>query len=157
VYHPEWLANPVDAARADDNAQRRDGDNDDDKQDRDPRHQYVAPTKTVHSIFGRKVSLESKRERKLLKRACMSVANADNLITDPRFLAWSHQEISFNHKNRWVIIPKPCRFPLVLDPYINSVQFERVLIDGDSSIDILFRNSLPTLKLSQVDLKPYEA
>jgi hypothetical protein len=138
----------ADAARADDNAQRQDGDNDDDKQDRDPRHQYVAPTKTVHSIFGRKVSLESKRERKLLKQACMSVANADDLITDPRFLAWSHREISFNRENRWAIIPKPGRFPLVLDPYINSIQFKRVLIDGDSSIDILFCNGLPALKLS---------
>jgi hypothetical protein len=33
------------------------------------------------------MSLESKRERKLLKRACMSVIDADGLITDPRFLA----------------------------------------------------------------------
>jgi hypothetical protein len=79
-----------DAAKAHDDAQRRDGDDDDDEQDRDPHHQYVAPTKTVHSIFGGKVSLESKRERKLLKRACMSVNNADDLITNPRFLAWSH-------------------------------------------------------------------
>jgi hypothetical protein len=57
----------ADAARAADDAQRRDGDNDADEQDRDPRHQYVAPTKTIHSIFGGKVSLESKRECKLLK------------------------------------------------------------------------------------------
>jgi hypothetical protein len=82
----------------------------------------------------------------------MSVVNADDLITDPRFLAWSHQEISFNHENRWAVIPKPGRFPC-----INSVQFERVIIDGGSSIDIMFCNSLPALKLSQVNLKPYEA
>jgi hypothetical protein len=87
----------------------------------------------------------------------MSVTDADGLITDSRFLAWSHREISFNHEDRWAIIPKPSRFPLVLDPCINSVRFERVLIDGDSSIDILFRNSLPALKLSQAGLKPYEA
>jgi hypothetical protein len=55
------------------------------------------------------------------------------------------------------IIPEPGRFPLVLDPCINSVRFERVFIDGGSFIDILFRNNLPALKLSQVDLKPYEA
>jgi hypothetical protein len=78
----------------------------------------------------------------------MSVANADDLITDPRFPAWSHREISFDHEDRWAVIPKPGRFPLILDPYINSIRFERVLIDGGSSIDILFRNSLPALKLS---------
>jgi hypothetical protein len=78
----------------------------------------------------------------------MSVTNANNLITDPRFLAWSHREISFNREDRWAVIPKPGWFPLVLDPCINSVWIKRVLIDGGSSIDILFRNSMPALKLS---------
>jgi hypothetical protein len=87
----------------------------------------------------------------------MSVTNADDLITDPRFPAWSNREISFNREDRWAVIPEPSRFSLILDPCINSVRFERVLIDGDSSIDILFLNSMPALKLSQVDLKPYEA
>jgi hypothetical protein len=87
----------------------------------------------------------------------MSVTNVDDLITDPRFPAWSHQEISFNQEDWWAVIPELGRFPLVLDPCINSVQFERVLIDGGSSIDILFCNSFSALKLRQADLKPYEA
>jgi hypothetical protein len=86
----------------------------------------------------------------------MSVVNVDDLITNPRFLAWSHQEISFNREDRWAIIHEPGQFPLILDPCINSIRFERVLIDGGSSINILFHNSLPALKLSQIDLKPYE-
>jgi hypothetical protein len=77
----------------------------------------------------------------------MSVTDVDGFIIEPRFPAWSHREISFTHEDQWAVIPKPGRFPLVLDPYINSVHFERVLIDGGSSIDILFRNSLPALKL----------
>jgi hypothetical protein len=103
------------------------------------------------------VSLESKRERKLLKRPCLNVINANNLISDPRLSAWSHREISFSQADRWAAIPKPGRFPLVLDPCINSVWFERVLMDGGSSIDILFHSSLPTLKLTHADLKPYNA
>jgi hypothetical protein len=67
------------------------------------------------------MSLESKHERKLLKRACMSITSADDLITDPRFPAWSHREISFNREDRWAVIPEPGRFPLVLDPCINNV------------------------------------
>jgi hypothetical protein len=55
--------------------------------DRNPHHQYVNPTKNDHSIFGGKVSLESKRERKLLKRACLSVINTDVLISNPRLPA----------------------------------------------------------------------
>jgi hypothetical protein len=77
-----------DAPKAIDDGPQCDGDDDDDdEQDRNPRHQYVNPTKTVHSIFGGKVSLESKHERKLLKRACLSVVNTDDLISDPRLLA----------------------------------------------------------------------
>jgi hypothetical protein len=32
-----------------------------------------------------------------------------------------------------------------------------VLVDGGSSIDILFRSSLPALKLTEANLKPYDA
>jgi hypothetical protein len=147
-----------DAPKAIDDGPRRDGDDDDDdEQDRNPRHQYVNPTKTVHSIFGGNVFLESKRERKLLKRACLSVINTDDLISDPRLPAWSHRKISFSRADQWAASLEPGHFSLVLDPCINSIRFERVLMDGGTSIDILFRSSLPALKLTQADLKPYDA
>jgi hypothetical protein len=76
------------APKAIDDGPCHDGDDDDaNEQDRNPHHQYVNPTKIIHSIFGRKVSLESKREHKLLKRACLSVVNTDDLISDPRLSA----------------------------------------------------------------------
>ena len=103
------------------------------------------------------MSIETKRERKLLARACLNVANTDSFITDPRLPPWSHREISFSRKDQWATIPELGCFPLVLDPCINKVQFDRVLIDGGSSIDILFKNSLPALKITQADLRPYEA
>jgi len=126
-------------------------------QDRDPRHQYVNPTDVVHSIFRGKVSIESKRERKLLKRACINVDSTDGLIADPKFPPWSHREISFSRKDQWAAIPEPGCFPLILDPCIKSIRFECVLVDGGSSIDILFRNSLPALKITPTQLKPYDA
>jgi len=146
-----------DVAKKNGKQDRRSQEDEDDDQDRDPQHQYVSSTDVVHSIFGGKVSIESKRERKLLKRACLNVDCADGLIADPKFPPWSHREISFNRQDQWATIPKPGRFPLILDPCINSVRFERVLVDGGSSIDILFRNSLPALKLTPVQLKPYDA
>ena len=121
-----------------------------------PRHQYISPTDVVHSIFGGKVSIESKRERKLLKRACLNVDSTDGLVADLKFPPWSHREISFNRKDQWAAIPEPGRFPPILDPYMNSVKFERVLVDGGSSIDILFCNSLPALKITPAQLKPYD-
>jgi len=135
----------------------RDHEDEDEDQDRDPRHQYINPTDVVHSIFGVKVSIESKRERKLLKRACLNVDSTHGLIADPKFPPWSQREISFSRKDQWAAILEPGRFPLILDPCINSIRFERVLVDGGSSIDILFRNSLPALKITPAQLKPYDA
>jgi hypothetical protein len=114
--YAKQLAND-DATKAIDDGPRRDGDDDDDdKQDRNPRHQYVNPTKTIHSIFGGKVSLESKRERKLLKRACLSVVDTDDLISDPRLPAWSNHEITFSRADHWAAIPEPGQFPLIPRP-----------------------------------------
>jgi hypothetical protein len=72
------------------------------------------------------VSLESKHEHKLLKQAYLTVINTDDLISDPRLLAWSHREISFSRADQWVAILEPGCFSLVLDPCINSVRFKRV-------------------------------
>jgi hypothetical protein len=81
------LANEDALKAIDDGPWRHGGDNDDDKQDRNPHHQYVNPTKTVHSIFGEKVSLESKHEHKLLRWVYLSIVNVDDLISDPRIPA----------------------------------------------------------------------
>jgi hypothetical protein len=96
----------------------------------------------VVTIVRGKVSVESKRKRKLLARACLNVAKTDDLIVDPRLPPWSHREINFSRVDQWVTIPEPGRFTLVLSPCINKVQFDRVLIDGDSSIDIQFKNNI---------------
>jgi len=154
--YTQWAAQG-DSAKKNRKQDRQGHEDDDDDQDRDPRHQYVSPTDVVHSIFGGKVSIESKRERKLLKRACLNVDSADDLVADPKFPPWSHREISFSRKDQWAAIPEPGRFPLILDPCINSIRFERVLVDGGSSIDILFRDSLPALRLTAAQLKPYDA
>ena len=145
------------ATKAAGNRDKRNYEDEDEDQDRDPCYQYVNPTNVVHSIFGGKVSIKSKRERKLLRRACLNMDRSDDLIADPKFLAWSHREISFSRQDQWTAILEPGRFPLILDPCINSVHFERVLVDNGSFIDILFRNGLPALKLTQAELKPYEA
>ena len=40
---------------------------------------------------------------------------------------------------------------------IRNVQFEKVLIDGGSALDILFCNALTELGLKKEDLEPYDA
>ena len=64
---------------------RRNQEDDDEDQDRDPRHQYVNPTDVVHNIYRGKVSIESKREMKHLKRACLNMDSFDDLVAEPKF------------------------------------------------------------------------
>jgi hypothetical protein len=53
--------------------------------------------------------------------------------------------------------PESGRLPLVLDPIIRIVQFEKVLINGGSALDILFRNALTELDIKLENLEPYDA
>jgi hypothetical protein len=64
--------------------QRNRRDDDEDDPDKNPKHQYQEPMRHVITIVGGKVSVESKREQKLLARACLNVAKVDDLIADPR-------------------------------------------------------------------------
>jgi hypothetical protein len=87
----------------------------------------------------------------------MALNNSDGRVTDPKYQNWSHQPITFSRADQWANIPKPGRFPLVLDPIIRNVQFEKVLIDGGSALDILFCNALTKLDIKPEDLEPYDA
>jgi hypothetical protein len=86
----------------------------------------------------------------------MIVTKADDKIADVWVPDWSHQVITFSRADMWAKLPQPGRFPLVLDPVIRNVRFEKVLIDGGSALDILFRNVLTKLGLKQEDLEPYD-
>ena len=54
-------------------------------------------------------------------------------------------------------MPYPSGFPLVLNPTIiarRTCKFSRVLIDGGSSINILYRDTMTKLGLKAEDLEP---
>jgi hypothetical protein len=63
----------------------------------------------------------------------------------------------FSRANQWANIPEPGRFPLVLDPVIRNVQFEKVLIDGGNALNIVFLNALTELDIKPKDIEPYDA
>jgi hypothetical protein len=44
-----------------------------------------------------------------------------------------------------------------LDLVIRNVRFEKVLIDGGSTLDFLFCNALTELDIKSEDLEPYDA
>jgi len=72
----------------------------------------------------------------------MSVATYDGPITDPKYLNWLVHPITFSRADQWSDIPYLGHFPLVLDPIIKDVCFQKVLIDGGSTLNILFTGSM---------------
>jgi hypothetical protein len=56
----------------------------------------------------------------------------------PEYLKWSEIPITFNRSDHPDFIPNPGRYPLIVCPIIKDVELNRVLIDGGSSLKILF-------------------
>jgi hypothetical protein len=63
--------------------------------------------------------------------------------------------ITFSRADQWSDIPYLGHFPLILDPIIKDMRFQKVLIDGGSPLNILFARSLEELGLKKEDLTPW--
>jgi hypothetical protein len=87
----------------------------------------------------------------------MALNNSDKKVADPKYQNWSHQPITFSRADQWANIPEAGCFPLILDPIIGNIRFEKVLIDGGSILNILFHNALTELGIKLEDLEPYDA
>ena len=87
----------------------------------------------------------------------MSVAAYDGPIADPKYLDWSEHPITFSRANQWSDIPYLGRFPLILDPTIKDICFQKVLIDRGSAVNILFAGSLEELWIKKEDLTPMDS
>jgi hypothetical protein len=51
-------------------------------------------------------------------------------------------------------IPNPGQYPLVVDPVIGNARFSKVLMDGDSSLNILYAHTLQLVGISLDQLWP---
>src|SRR4051812_48258801 len=75
----------------------------------------------------------------------------------PQYMHWSDCDISWSRKDHPSILPNPGNYPLVVDAMVAgpklSCKFSRVLIDGGSTINILYRDTMVKLGLSERDLE----
>jgi hypothetical protein len=60
----------------------------------------------------------------------------------PSFLNWSEDAITFSCEDHPNHIPNTGQYPLVVDPVIGNVRFSKVLMDGGSSLNILYAHTL---------------
>ena len=71
----------------------------------------------------------------------------------PRYVPWSDQEVTWSIKDHPKIMPNPGSYALVLDPtFVGpsiNVKFSKVLIDNGSSINIMYKDTMHKLGISQ--------
>jgi hypothetical protein len=119
----------------------------DDQGDKSLNVKFQDASKTINVIFGGDEEFSSRREQKLLLREIMSVEPAV-----PRPLRWSEVPISFSRDDQWTSFLEPGKFPLVLDPVVAEVKLTRVLIDGESGLNLIFASTLRKMGLDLTDM-----
>jgi hypothetical protein len=100
-------------------------------------------------IYGGQVANASARHRKQERREVCSVK-----VAAPVYLDWSDKPITFDQGDHPDCVPSPGRYPLVVDPIIGNVRLTKVLMDGGSSLNIIYAE---TLELLEIDLSTIRA
>jgi hypothetical protein len=91
----------------------------------------------VFLIFGGPTVDMSSRQRKRERHEVLAAEKAP-----PSFLDWSEDAITFSREDHPNRIPNPGQYPLVVDPVIENARFSKVLMDGGSSLNILYAHTV---------------
>jgi hypothetical protein len=100
-------------------------------------------------IYGGQVANASARHR---KQECREVCSVK--VAAPVYLEWSDKPITFDQGDHPDRVPSPGKYPLVVDPIIGNVRLTKVLMDGESSLNIIYAE---TLGLLRIDLSSVRA
>jgi hypothetical protein len=100
-------------------------------------------------IYGGQVANASARHRKQERREVCSVK-----VAAPVYLDWSDKPITLDQGDHPDRVPSPGKYPLVVDPVIGNIRLTKVLMDGGSSLNIIYAE---TLGLLQIDLSSIRA
>ena len=103
----------------------------------------------VFFIFGGPTANITARQHKREHREVFSVTKAM-----PSYLDWSEDTISFSRDDHLDYIPNLGLYPLVVDPIIGNKRFSKVLMDGGSSLNILYAHTLELMGIGLDKLRP---
>jgi hypothetical protein len=92
-------------------------------------------------IYGGQVAKALARHRKQEHREVCSVK-----VAVPVYLDWSDKPITFDQGDHPDCVPSPGRYPLVVDPVIGNARLTKVLMDGGSSLNIIYVETLKLLR-----------
>jgi hypothetical protein len=76
----------------------------------------------------------------------------------PQYMHWSDASITWGREDHPQLMTRPGGYALVLNPIVfsetHTCRFSRILIDGGSSINLLYRTSMEKLGIPEIQLKP---
>jgi hypothetical protein len=75
-------------------------------------------------------------------------------VVAPVYLDWSDKPITFDQGDHPDCVPSPGKYPLVVDPVIGNTRITKVLMDGGSSLNIIY---VETLGLLEINLSTIQA
>jgi hypothetical protein len=125
---------------------------DQEKKPKEPKGDYPEAHKEANYIYGGPDSYKSRRKQKPTAREVMVVSPASH-----EYLKWSEVPITFDRSDHPDFVPKLERYPLIVSPIVKDIKLNRVLIDGGSSLNILFLKTFEQMWLSRAKLRPCQA
>jgi hypothetical protein len=99
-------------------------------------------------IYGGQAANASARHRKQERREVCSVK-----VAAPVYLDWSDKPITFDQGDHPDFVPSPGRYPLVVDPIIDNIRLSKVLMDGGSSLNIIYAETLELLGVDRSEVR----
>jgi len=102
-----------------------------------------------YMIYGRTSTQLTARQRKWERREVFAARMAV-----PQYLNWSSTPITFNQDNHPDKVVAPGVYPLVADPIIVNARLSKVPMDGSSSLNIIYLETLDLLGIKRTQLQP---
>jgi hypothetical protein len=68
-------------------------------------------------------------------------------------LKWASKPIIFDQDDHPVSIPRSGSYPLVVDPVVSNMRLSKVLMDGGSSLNILYIDNLEAMGVPRACLR----
>ena len=70
----------------------------------------------------------------------------------PQYLDWSEAPITWDRSDHPPVVYRPGRYALVVAPIVDNFRLQKVLMDGGSSINLLYLDTLKRMNLSETQL-----
>ena len=100
-------------------------------------------------IFGGSDAIHSKRQHKVRYREACA---AETAILS--FLSWSDSPTTFDQRDHPSHVARSSRYPLVIDRIVHKKRLTKVLMNGDSGLNILYVDTIDAMHILWSELHP---